>query len=48
MYADIFQGLGQFPGDLYKLKLKENSIPAKNIPRKVPVYLQDAFHEEVQ
>ena len=43
-YADVFQGLGKFPGDPYKLRLK----PAKHRPRKVPVHLQDAFHEEVE
>ena len=47
-YADIFQGLGKFPGDPYKLRLKPDAVPAKHRPRKVPVHLQDAFHEEVQ
>ena len=47
-YQDVFQGLGKFPGEPYKLKLKENYVPAKHRPRKVPVHLQDAFHEEVQ
>ena len=47
-YQDVFQGLGKFPGEPYKLRLKENSVPAKHRPRKVPVHLQDAFHEEVQ
>ena len=47
-YADIFQGLGKFPGDPYKLRLKPNAVPAKHRPRKVPVHLQEAFHEEVE
>ena len=47
-YADVFQGLGKFPGDPYKLKLKPDAVPAKHRPRKVPVHLQDAFHEEVE
>ena len=47
-YADIFQGLGKFPGDPYKLRLKPDAVPAKHRPRKVPVHLQEAFHEEVQ
>ena len=47
-YADVFQGLGKFPGDPYKLRLKPNAVPAKHRPRKVPVRLQDAFHEEVE
>ena len=47
-YQDVFQGLGKFPGEPYKLRLKENYVPAKHRPRKVPVHLQEAFHEEVQ
>ena len=46
-YADVFQGLGKFPGEPYKLRLKPDAVPAKHRPRKVPVHLQDAFHEEV-
>ena len=44
----MFQGLGKFPGEPYKIRLKENYVPAKHQPWKVLVYLQDAFHEEVQ
>ena len=47
-YADIFQGLGKFPGDPYKLRLKPDAVPAKHRPRKVPVHLLEAFHEEVE
>ena len=47
-YADVFQGLGKFPGDPYKLRLKPDAFPAKHRLRKVPVHLQDAFHEEVE
>ena len=47
-HVDVFQGLGKFPGEPYKLRLKPNSIPAKHKPRKVPVHLQEAFHEEVK
>ena len=47
-YADIFQGLGKFRGEPYKLRLKPDAVPAKHRPRKVPVHLQDAFHEEVE
>ena len=46
-YSDVFQGLGKFPGEPYKLRLKPDAVPAKHRPRKVPVHLQDAFHEEV-
>ena len=47
-YADVFQGLGKFAGDPYKLRLKPDAVPAKHRPRRVPVHLQDAFHEEVE
>ena len=47
-YADVFQGLGKFPGEPYKLRLKPDAVPANHRPRRVPVHLQDAFHEEVE
>ena len=47
-YADVFQGLGKFPIDPYKLRLKPDAVPVKHRPRKVPVNLQDAFHKEVE
>ena len=47
-YADVFQGLGKFPGEPYKLRLKPDAVPAKHRPRKVPVHLQEAFQEEVE
>ena len=47
-YADVFQGLGKFPGEPYKLRLKPDAVPVKHRPRKVPVHLQDTFHEEVE
>ena len=47
-YADVLQGLGKFPGEPYKLRLKPDAVPAKHRPRRVPVHLQDAFHEEVE
>ena len=47
-YVDVFQGLGKFPGEPYKLRLKPDAVPAKHRPRRVPVHLKDAFHEEVE
>ena len=38
-YADVFQGLGKFSGEPYKLRLKPDAVPAKHRPRKVPVHL---------
>ena len=29
-YADVFQGLGKFPGEPYKLRLKPDAVPAKH------------------
>ena len=34
-YQDVFQGLGKFPGEPYKLRFKENYVPAKHRPQKV-------------
>ena len=48
IYADVFQGLGKFPGEPYKLRLKPDAVPAKHRPTNVPLHLQDAFHEEVE
>ena len=33
-YADVFQGLGKFPGEPYKLRLKPDAVPVKHRPRK--------------
>ena len=40
VYADIFQGLGKFPGEPYKFKLKPGAVPAKHKPRTVPLSRQ--------
>ena len=32
-YADMFQGLGKFPGEPYKLRLKPDAVPAKHRPK---------------
>ena len=39
VYADVFKGLETFPGEPYKFKLKENYVPARHAPRKVPIHL---------
>ena len=36
VYSDVFQGLGKFPGDPYKLRLKPSSTPARHKPSKGP------------
>ena len=47
VYADVFNGLGTFPGEPYKFGLKENYLPARHAPRKVLIHLQDDFHAEI-
>ena len=46
-FAEVFHGLGRFTGEPYKLKLKPDVVPARRRPRKVPVHLEEAFHEEI-
>ena len=40
--------LESFPGLPYKFQLKPNAKPTRHAPRKVPIHLQDAFHEEIR
>ena len=47
-YADIFTGIGKFPGVPYKFQLKPNAKLTRHAPRKVPIHLQDAFHEDIR
>ena len=44
VYADIFKGLGTFPGEPYRFRLKENYVPARHAPRKVLIHLKEDFH----
>ena len=47
-YSSCFEGIGPFPGDLYKFHLKPDYKPALHAPRKVPVHLETAFKEEIE
>ena len=47
-YSSHFEGIGRFPGDLYKFHLKPDYKPARHAPRKVPVHLEAAFKEEIE
>ena len=48
-YSDVFTRIGKFPGLPYnKFQLKPNAKPTRHAPRKVPIHLQDAFHEEIR
>ena len=46
-YSGCFEGIGCFPGDLYRFHLKPDYKPARHAPRKVPVHLEAAFKEEI-
>ena len=48
VYCDVFTGIGKFPGSSYKFQLKPNAKPTRHAPRKVPIHLQEAFHEEIR
>ena len=48
VYADVFTGIGKFPGLPYKFQLKPNAKPTRHAPRKVPIHLQELFHEEIR
>ena len=48
VYSDVFTRIGKFPGLPYKFQLKPNAKPTRHAPRKVPIHLQDAFHEEIR
>ena len=45
-YANVFTRIGKFPGLPYKFQLKPNAKPTRHAPRKVPIHLQDVFHEK--
>ena len=45
-YSGCFEGIGHFPGDLYKFHLRPEHKPARHVPRKVPTHLESVFKEE--
>ena len=47
-YSSCFEGIGCFPGDLYKFHLNPEYKPARHAPRKVPIHLETAFKEEIK
>ena len=47
-YSGCFEGIGHFPGNLYKFHLKTDYKAAQHAPRKVPVHLETAFKEEIK
>ena len=47
-YSGCFEGIGCFPGKLYKFHLKPEHKPARHAPRKVHIILEAAFKEEIK
>ena len=47
-YSSCFEGIGHFPGDLYKFHLKPEHKPVRHAPRKVPIHLEATFKEEIE
>ena len=47
-YSGCFEGIGQFPGELYKFHLKPEHKPARHAPRKVPIHLEGSFKQEIK
>ena len=47
-YSSCFEGIGHFPGELYKFHLKPEHRPARHAPRKVLFHLEAVFKEEIK
>ena len=46
-YADVFEGVGRFPGQPYHIQV-DPKVPPKQTPvRPVPVHLKEAFKQEL-
>ena len=46
-YADVFNGIGQFPGE-HTIRLTDNMEPNVYPPRRVPVAMQEKFKAELK
>ena len=46
-YADVFRGIGTFPGGPYHIKLKDSYKPVQHPPRSVPLGMQSAYKAEL-
>ena len=42
-YSGCFEGIGQFPGELYKFYLKPEHKPVRHAPGKVLIHLDESF-----
>ena len=46
-YKDCFDKIGRFPGEKYKIQLKEDAIPVVHPPRTVPVHVLPLYKAEL-
>ena len=46
-YADVFKGIGQFPGE-HTIRLTDNTEPKVYPPRRVPIAMQEKFKAELK
>ena len=47
-YTDIFTRIGKYLGPPYKFQLKPNAKLAQHTLRRVPIHLQEAFHQDIK
>ena len=47
-YSGCFEGIGCFPGDLYKFHIKPEYQLARHALRKVSIHLESAFKEKIE
>ena len=46
-FPDIFEGIGKFPGEPYKIQLNPKFPPKQTPCRPVPIHLKEAFKAEI-
>ena len=46
-YSGCFEGIRQFPGELYKFHLKPEHKPARHAPSKVPIHFDESFKQGI-
>ena len=46
-YPDVFEGVGKFPGEPYKIQLNPNVSPKQTPCRPIPIHLKQAFKAEI-
>ena len=47
-YSGCFKGIGHFPGEPYKFRLKPEHRSARHVLREIPIHLEEAFKEEIK